>query len=299
MSLNYDLHSHSTASDGSLTPGQLVALATERGVDVLALTDHDTVAGLAEARAAATESAVELIDGIELSVTWEGQTIHVVGLGIDPEAPELVAGLARMREFRIWRGEEMARRLEKAGIPGAYEGARAYAHGPNLSRTHFAQFLVANGHARDVRRVFKRFMKPGKPGHVPGQWADLEEAMGWLRAAGGEAVIAHPARYGLTRRKLLRLFGEFRELGGDAIEVVSGSHDPDGTARMAAEARGLGFRASRGSDYHGPEKSWAELGRVDPLPSGCTPIWEAWEVSGRRPGAESIAMHHNEPCPQP
>jgi hypothetical protein len=276
MSLNYDLHCHSTASDGTLRPAELAALAAERGVDVLALTDHDATEGLDEAAATAEEYGIGLVPGVEISVTWERQTVHIVGLGIDPDNAVLQAGLARLREFRVWRGAEIGRRLEAAGVEGAYEGAVARSGGDTLSRTHFAHFLIDNGYAKDVKDVFKRYMKSGKPGHVAGQWAELGEAVAWIHAAGGEAVIAHPARYDLTARRMRRLFGQFQEAGGEAIEVVSGSHGRGEAVAMAAWAREFGFRASRGSDYHGPERTWAELGRVAELPEGCEPVWSAW-----------------------
>jgi hypothetical protein len=203
--------------------------------------------------------------------------VHLVGLRIDPDDGALTAGLARLREFRAWRAEEIGRRLAKHGIAGAYEGACALAKGRIVSRTHFAHFLVANGHARDVRDVFRHFLKPGKPGHVSGQWASLAEAMAWIRGAGGDAVIAHPARYGMTMTRLRRLIGEFKEAGGRALEVVSGSHSRDDCFKIAQLARQSRLAASCGSDYHGPESPWTELGRLPPLPEGCEPIWAGWQ----------------------
>lgn len=278
MSLLHDLHTHSTASDGTLAPAELVRRAAEAGVDVLALTDHDETCGLAEAATAARRYGIGFVPGAEISVTWNGMTIHIVGLHIRADAPALQAGLAKLREFRNWRAEEMGRRLAKAGITGAYEDARARAGGRIVSRTHFAQFLVANGHAKDLRQVFRKFLKRGKPGHVPGQWASLEEAVGWIRAAGGVAVLAHPARYDLTMTRLRKLAGTFVEAGGGAIEVVSGSHSRDDCFKMAQLARQFDLPASAGSDYHGPEHPWIELGRLPPLPDGCTPVWEGWSA---------------------
>jgi predicted metal-dependent phosphoesterase TrpH len=282
----FDLHSHSTASDGTLSPSALVKRAREQGVEVLALTDHDTTAGLAEARQAAGND-LTLINGIELSVSWNGQTIHIVGLGLDPDNVALQAGLARLREFREWRAGEIARRLEKKRIPGAFEGANAYAKGQLVSRTHFARFLVEKGYAETVGAVFKHYLVRGKPGYVPGKWAELEEAVGWIKGAGGLAVVAHPARYRITATRLRALLGEFRECGGVAMEVVSGSHNKDDCLSMAAHAKRQELFASQGSDYHGPENPWIELGRLRDMPEGCRPIWESehW-LMVEREGAE-------------
>lgn len=279
MTVVYDLHTHSTASDGTLTPESLVRRAHDAGVNVLALTDHDTTDGLAEAGAAAADLGMTLIKGVEVSVTWQGMTVHVVGLGVDDRYPDLQQGLAGLRTFRQWRAEEIARRLEKSGIAGAFEGARRYATGQLISRTHFARYLVECGRASSVRDVFKRFLLKGKPGHVSGRWAMLDEAVGWIRASGGQAVIAHPARYRLTRTKLRRLIGEFRECGGEAIEVVSGSHSQDECFTMGRHAVECGMLASAGSDYHGPENPYVEVGRLRPLPPGCTPLWRQWTLA--------------------
>ena len=275
MTLHHDLHAHSLASDGTLSPAALVARARTAGVDVLALTDHDSLEGLAEAESAAREQGLRLVPGVEISVTWSRQTIHVLGLQVDRQCPELQAGLQSLRAFRDWRAEEIGLRLAKAGIAGAFEAARGLAQGSIVSRTHFARFLVEQGHAVSVREVFKRFLVKNKPGYVPGQWASLEEALGWIRAAGGLAVLAHPARYRLTTSKLRRLLGEFREAGGVGMEVVSGSHSRDEALTMAALSRTTPLLASRGSDFHGPENPWVELGRLAELPPGCSPLWES------------------------
>lgn len=272
----YDLHTHTFYSDGALSPAELVARAAANGVQVLALTDHDVTDGLPEARAASEAAGITLVPGVEISVTWGGQTVHVVGLNIDTADTALQAGLARMREFREWRADEMGRRLAKAGIPGATEGARQRAQKGLVSRTHFAQFLVAAGHAADVRSVFKKFLVSGKPGYVPGQWASLDEAIGWIVAAGGQAVLAHPARYKITATRLKKLLEEFRAAGGAAIEVVSGSHSRDDMFRFAQLARAHDLLASSGSDFHSPQNYHMDLGPMPPLPEGCTPIWQAW-----------------------
>ncbi len=274
MSDLYDLHSHSIASDGTLAPAELVARALDAGVMVLALTDHDTLDGLAEAASAAEGTALQLVPGVEVSVTWRKQTVHILGLGVERQGVDLQTGLKNLTAFRDWRAEEMARRLDKRGIGGALEGARAYCKGRILSRTHFARFLVERGHAASTGDVFRRYLTPGKPGFVSGDWATLADAVGWIRGAGGIAVIAHPARYRLTRTKLASLINDFKTAGGQAMEVVSGSHSKDETLHMAALSRSHNLLASQGSDYHGPEKPWVELGRLRPLPAGCLPVWQ-------------------------
>jgi predicted metal-dependent phosphoesterase TrpH len=281
MRTRYDLHCHSTASDGTLAPSELVQKAIAAGVDVLALTDHDTLDGVGEAARAAASENLTLIPGVEISASWNGLTLHVLGLNVNPANRKLLDGLQGLQTFRAWRAEEIGRRLEKKGIPGAREGAERYRKGRILSRTHFAQYLVEGGHAASVRDVFRRFLVQGKPGYVSGQWAVLEQVVGWIREAGGLAVIAHPARYRLTRSKLKRLLGEFCELGGAGLEVVSGSHSRDETLHMAAVSREHGLLASCGSDYHGPENPWVDLGRLRPLPDRCTPVWhaESWPAA--------------------
>jgi predicted metal-dependent phosphoesterase TrpH len=275
MIIQYDLHSHSTASDGTLAPAELVRRAHAAGVHVLALTDHDTTDGITAARATADALGLQLVPGVEISVSWQSQTVHVIGLNVDPHCDVLQPGLQRLQAARDWRAGEIGRRLHKAGIPGAFEGASALARGRIVSRTHFARFLVEQGHARSVREVFKHYLAHGKPGHVAGEWAGLEEALDWITQAGGMAVIAHPARYRMTVRKLTRLVGEFRELGGVGLEVVSGCHTRDNIHAMGALARTEGLLASRGSDYHGPENPWVQLGGMAELPADCTPVWES------------------------
>jgi predicted metal-dependent phosphoesterase TrpH len=289
---HYDLHSHTLCSDGTLTPTELVARARAHGVDVLALTDHDVTDGIAEATQAAQQQGLGLIPGVEISVTWAGQTIHIIGLNIDTTAPTLQQGLAGLREFRHWRAAEIDRRLARHRIAGALDGARRYAQGAIVSRTHFARFLVEQGYVRSMAQAFKQFLIRGRPGYVPGQWAALAQAVAWIRAAGGQAVIAHPARYPLSSGKLRKLLSEFHDNGGQAIEVISGGHDPQAHQRFAQLAHEFGFLASLGSDYHGPEpgtgpaKPWAELGRLPSLPAGCVPVWQDWpaDVAGRRAG---------------
>lgn len=273
----YDLHCHSTRSDGLLSPADLVRRAASRGVDVLALTDHDEVCGLAEARAACDEVAIRFIDGTELSVSWGDITVHVVALGIDPECATLLAGLARIREGRASRAKRIGVALASAGIENAYDGAMAYVTSERLiSRTHFARFLVEKGHARDTRDVFSRFLVRGKPGYVAQHWATLDEAVSWIHTAGGQAVLAHPARYKVDGPGMRELLGQFRDLGGDAIEVLSSSHTVEQFAEFARHARVFGLLASSGSDYHGPGESWVDLGDMPPMPAGVTPVWQHW-----------------------
>jgi len=275
MTSHVDLHTHTLRSDGTLTPTDLVTRAHARGVQVLGLTDHDVTDGLAEAQATAAALGMRLVPGVEVSVTWEAQTVHIVGLAIDPGHDPLQQGLARLREFRHWRAREIDRRLAKKRITGAYDYAANVARGSILSRTHFARFLVDRGYVRTMGEAFKHYLTRGRPGHVPGQWATLAEAVGWIRDSGGIAVIAHPARYKLGSGKLKRLLGEFKACGGQAIEVISGSHSPADNERFAEIAVRESLLASVGSDYHGPEKPWVELGRLPNLPRGCAPLWEA------------------------
>jgi predicted metal-dependent phosphoesterase TrpH len=271
---NCDFHLHSTASDGTLPPAELMERAAQAGIRTLALTDHDTTEGVAEAAEAAARLQLRFVPGVEISVTWGGMTVHVVGLGIDPCDTGLQQGLAGLRRFRDWRAEEIGRRLAKDGIIDTFERARALSNGRLISRTHFARVLVERNLAESVRDVFRRYLVRGRPGHVPGHWAELGEAVQWITEAGGQAVIAHPARYPLNRGQLRRLGQEFRAAGGIGFEVVSGSHSPDDNRLMAIHAQGLGLLASAGSDYHGPGQSYLELGRLPPLPPGCTPLWQ-------------------------
>ena len=274
---HYDLHCHSTHSDGLLTPSAVVARAAARGVEVLALTDHDEVSGLDEASVAAADAGIELVCGAELSVSWNDHTLHVVALRIDPINPALAEGLDAIRAGRASRARRIGDALAAAGIEGAYEGAMRYVTSERLvSRTHFARYLVEAGHARETKDVFKRFLTRGNPGYVPHPWASLSEAVGWIHAAGGQAVIAHPGRYKIDGSDMRRLFAEFRDLGGDAIEVLSSSHTPAQYAEFATCARAFGFRASCGSDWHGPGESRMDFGEVPEMPPGVVPIWTGW-----------------------
>jgi len=255
----------------------MVRRAALRGVDVFALTDHDDTGGLVEAQAAAQDAGITFIPGAELSVSWEAHTVHVIALRIDAANATLETGLASIRSGRDARARRIAAGLAEAGIPDAYDGARNYVTSDRLiSRTHFARFLVETGYAKDTKDVFKRFLTPGKPGYVEHVWATLSEAVGWIHAAGGDAVIAHPGRYKVSPTGMRRLLGEFRDAGGDGIEVLSPSHTPAQFAEYATLARVYGLAASCGSDYHGPGEGWMDLGDLPDMPAGVTPIWSRW-----------------------
>ncbi len=250
--LNIDLHCHSTASDGLLTPTQLVEHAATQGVAVLALTDHDDVAGLDEARRTAVEKNILFINGVEISVDWRGQTLHIVGLDIDPEYPQLAQGLTSIREGRMVRAGKIAAQLDKFGIHGSFEGACGNAgEGHLVGRLHFARFLVQQGYAKDVRSVFKKYLVKGKPGYAPHQWAPLSDAIDWIRNSGGRAVIAHPGRYKLGKGALDELLLEFRTLGGEAIEVITASHTPEQSILFARHSQRLGLLASPAAGFIG------------------------------------------------
>lgn len=275
--LNADLHCHSTHSDGSLSPTQLAARAHAGGVRLWSLTDHDNLGGQAEARAAAQALGMAYVTGVEISVSFAGETVHILGFDFDDEHPALVQGLAEMRAGRVARAQAMGASLATAGIPGAYEGALRHVDDPlQLSRTHFARFLVETGRCHSMQEVFTRFLKEGKPGFVPHQWAGLGQAVNWLKAAGGVAVIAHPARYRFTPTEEFALFSEFQAHGGRGVEVTCGAHFADEVAKYADMAREFGLLASRGSDFHAPEESRMDLGTLPDLPGSVTPVWTLW-----------------------
>lgn len=276
--MNADLHCHSNVSDGLLSPAALVERAKANGVDLLALTDHDEIGGLEAARQAAAALGIRFVTGTEISVSWgDDQTVHIVGLNFDERHPELIAGLARVRSGRDARAELMAAELAKVGIDDAYAGALKFVGNPALiSRSHFARYIVERGFARDIKTVFEHWLAKGKPGYVSHAWAELSDALDWIRMAGGVAVIAHPARYRLTPAERRELFVAFKALGGQGIEVVSGSHTEAEVREFAGIAREFGFLASRASDFHGPGESYIDLGRMVQLPPDLTPVWEAW-----------------------
>lgn len=274
--LNADLHCHSIVSDGTLTPEALAARASANGVELWALTDHDEVGGQRRAAAAAKAEGMRYLTGTEISVTFVGQTVHIVGLGFDPDDADLLQGLRQTRGGREQRAMEMSDGLAKVGIKGAYEGALKFVGNPELiSRTHFARFLVESGVCKETNEVFRKFLTEGKPGFVPHRWASLKDAVTWIAGAGGMAVIAHPARYKFTPNEEFALFTEFKAHGGQGVEVVTGSHSAAEYLIYADAAREYGLAASRGSDFHSPDESHTELGTLPYLPGNLTPVWEA------------------------
>jgi predicted metal-dependent phosphoesterase TrpH len=276
MAAQIDLHCHSTVSDGLFSPPDLVAYAEKRGVKVLALTDHDDMGGLQAAREAALEHGIQFINGVEISVTWKRRTLHIVGLKIDANNVALKTALDKVRIGRDERAQEMGDDLARAGIHGAYEGAKALAAQSIITRTHFARFLVENGHAKDTKSVFKKYLVKGKPGFKEHEWMSLEAAVSLINAAGGSAVIAHPGRYDLGTINMLLLMHEFRSLGGAAIEVVTGSHAPPQYQQFAKIAHKFSLKSSLGSDYHGSGISYMEMGCIPDLPEICVPVWNDW-----------------------
>ena len=275
--INADLHCHSVVSDGTLTPEALAERAKTNGVQLWALTDHDELGGQERAREAAKALNIDYLSGVEISVTWAGQTIHIVGLGIDAHHVGITEGLRRTRGGRGERAKLMADQLQAVGIPGAYEGALHYAGNHDLiSRTHFARFLVEKGVCKDTEQVFKNYLVEGKPGFVPHMWAKLDDAVAWIKDAGGVAVIAHPGRYNYTEMQMDELFKHFKDIGGLAIEVVTGSHSPDQYLTFAKVAQQYGFLASRGSDFHDPSESHTDLGKLPQLPDHLTPVWSVF-----------------------
>lgn len=287
--LNADLHSHSTVSDGTLRPAALAERAAANGVELWALTDHDETGGLAEAREAALDLGLAFLTGAELSVTFAGETVHVVGLGFDADDDALRQGLASVRNGRERRAREMAAGLAKVGIHGAFEGALRYVSNPDLiSRTHFARFLVEAGHCNDTHEVFRRYLTDGLPGYVPHQWAKLGDAVRWITAAGGVAVVAHPARYRFSPSAEYALFSEFVTHGGRGVEVMTGSHSEAERIRYADLAQEFGLLASRGSDFHSPAESRTDLGTLPDLPGRLTPVWEA--LAPRIQGLDTAAQ---------
>ena len=274
--LNADLHCHSVVSDGTLTPEQLAARAKANGVELWALTDHDEIGGQDRALAAAHANGMKYLTGTEISVTFANKTVHIVGLGFDAHDAQLKAGLHNTRGGRGERAKEMSDGLAKVGIHGAYEGALKYAGNHELiSRTHFARFLVETGVCQDTNEVFRRFLTEGNPGFVPHRWASLKDAVQWIVQAKGMAVIAHPARYGFTPNEEFALFTEFKNHGGQGVEVVTGSHTPAEYVTYADMAQEFGLFASRGSDFHSPDESRIDLGTLPWLPGQLTPVWEA------------------------
>ena len=274
--MRYDLHLHSYYSDGALSPNDLIRRAHAEDVDVLALTDHDCVDGIAEATAVATALGMRLIPGVEVSATWQQMTIHVVGLNVRTDDPVLVRGLACLIERRQERALAIAAKLDKRKIPGAYEGVTRIARGAVIGRGHFARFLVREGIVGTMAKAFRQYLSRGAVAYVSVEWATLEEAVAWIHGAGGQAVIAHPARYELSSGKLRKLLAAFKDCGGDAIEVVCGGQPVHTNIHLAGLAREFGLLGSLGSDFHGPDQTWLAPGRLAPLPDDCIPVWRDW-----------------------
>jgi predicted metal-dependent phosphoesterase TrpH len=282
--LNADLHCHSAVSDGTLQPEALAARAKANGVELWALTDHDEVGGQQRAMEAALDLGLPYLTGVEISVTYAGTTVHIVGLGFDLDDAALQAGLAATRGGRRQRALEMSAALAQVGIRGAFEGALRYVGNPDLiSRTHFARHLVDSGVCSDTHEVFRRYLVQGKPGYVPHRWATLRDAVRWIVDAGGTAVIAHPGRYKFTPNEEYALFSEFKAHGGEAVEVVTGSHQVHDFAKYTDLAHEFGLCASRGADFHSPEESHVDLGTLPDLPGSLMPVWVALQDRVHRP----------------
>lgn len=276
MSSAFDLHTHSTASDGALAPKELVARAAALGIKNLALTDHDTVAGLAEAQQASKALHINILNGIELSTRWGNQTVHIVGLNIEPEHAAIKRATNCLAEMREQRAIRIGEKLAKAGIEGAYVNAKRIAGSGTVTRQHFSQFLVEAGHAKNQSDVFKRFLVRNKPGYVSVEWPGLDETIDCIHQAGGVAVIAHPLRYKMTASKLRKLIIEFSENKGEAIEVVTGHNNEAEITRAAGLARQYKLAASAGSDFHNESTSWGQLGKLATLPDKLVPVWKYW-----------------------
>ncbi|MBX2868383.1 MAG: PHP domain-containing protein [Acidiferrobacterales bacterium] len=268
-----DLHTHSTASDGSLTPTQLIAKALEQNLRYLGLTDHDTTAGLAEAQLAAKNTELEVVNGIELSAKFESRTVHIIGLGIDPENLALQQLIADAQQSRAQRAIEIGRKLEQSGITDAYAATVEMAGTDILGRGHFAQMLVNRGLAKNFKKVFKRYMVRGKPGYVSANWCTMDQAISTIHQAGGAAVLAHPLRYGLSNRQIELLVAAFADCAGDGLEMISGNTSQKEISCVKKLADKHQLSASIGSDFHGPDKPWATLGQLAELPEDCKTVW--------------------------
>jgi predicted metal-dependent phosphoesterase TrpH len=288
---NADLHCHSTVSDGTLTPEELAARAKANGVELWALTDHDEIGGQTRAAAAAAACGLDYLTGVEISVTFLQQTVHIVGLGFDPNNSQLIQGLEQTRSGRAQRAKEMAADLARIGIKDSFEGALRFVSNPNLiSRTHFARHLVETGVCKETNEVFRKYLTEGKPGYVEHRWANLKDAVTWITQAGGVAVIAHPARYKFSANEEFALFTEFKGHGGRAVEVVTGSHTQAEALAYADTAREFGLAASRGSDFHSPAESRTELGNLPPLSTELTPVWTLLAPQIRHAAASAVTL---------
>lgn len=274
MTERYDLHCHSTASDGALSPTDLVQRAHQNGVTALALTDHDTTMGLNEARTCAAELDMRLIDGIELSTSWQNKCLHIVGLGIDPDYAPLANATHALQATRLERAQKIAEKLEKKHITGAFEAVKKAAGQGMITRSHFADFLLSQFHVSTQQEAFDRYLGKGKPAYVATTWAEMEVAIHWITEAGGVAVLAHPLRYKLTANWMKRLLAAFKEAGGQGMEVVTGRNNADEIKLLATYASHFELAGSVGSDFHSPVSPWVELGRLAPLPDNIQPVWE-------------------------
>jgi predicted metal-dependent phosphoesterase TrpH len=270
----YDLHCHSTASDGALSPTELVQRAHQHGVTSLALTDHDTTAGLTEARMCAVATGIKLIAGIELSTNWQDKCFHIVGLGIDPDYKPLAQATHSLQSTRLERAEKIALKLEKKRILGALEAVKKAAGDGMITRTHFADFLLSQNHVSTQQEAFDRYLAKGKPAYVSTSWAELELAVNWITGSGGVAVLAHPLRYKLTANWMKRLLTAFKDAGGQGIEVITARNNADEIKLVADYAARFELAGSMGSDFHSAVNQWVELGRLAPLPKNIKPVWE-------------------------
>lgn len=273
----YDLHTHSHCSDGKLSPQALVQLAKDSGVTVLALTDHDTTQGIAEAQAAAGDD-ITVIAGIEFSSQWRGRGIHIVGLQVDIHSVVLQNAVSQQTQVRNDRAKKIAQRLEKAGVKHALAGAEKYANGAAIGRPHFAQYMVEKGYVANFAQAFKRYLGAGKIGDVKEGWPTIDTVIQWITQSGGIAVLAHPDKYDLTRTKLYELLDDFVDAGGHALEVVSGKQDSGVTDKLARAAKEFSLLASCGSDFHGPNQPWQALGKYSTLPDTCEPVWQRFNT---------------------
>ena len=276
MDAIYDLHTHSTASDGSLSPEELVNQAYAAGINTLALTDHDTVDGLANALSASQTLDITFINGIELSTKWLSYTVHIVGLNINPDSEMLSQHIEHLKQLREQRAIRIGEHLNKINIPDAYQNAKKLAGDGTVTRHHFAKYLVESGFAKDQKDVFKRYLVRSKPGYVSVDWPTLGETIDCIHQSGGVAVIAHPLRYKMTATKLRQLIADFKSLTGDGIEVVSGRQNQNELTRSISLCKQFELLASSGSDFHNQNTPWAQLGELHPLPETLAPIWQHW-----------------------
>ena len=272
----YDLHTHTTASDGKYNPGELIELADSAGINVLSITDHDSISGLAEARQAAQQKNISLVSGVELSVRWCNKNFHVVGLNINVDDQSLTSSLDEHKQLREIRAIQIGEKLDKCGIPGIYSGAKQLAGNEAITRNHFARILVARGYAKNIKDVFKKYLVKNKPGYVKTRWMDMENGVRLINQSGGTAVLAHQLRYKLSGSWLNKLLDAFKHVGGQGIEIVTGTSTPDEIQLTADYARKYDLYGSVGSDFHGHELIDNRLGKLEKLPDDILPIWDCW-----------------------